>query len=305
MKQTLLVEEDFKDLRLDVFLANAIPEAPSRMFIKKMIEAGQVKVNGRLEKGKYKVAAGDKIEAEIDAGALAPQDIAAEKMDLDILYEDDDLAVINKPSGLSVHPASGNRGGTLVNGLIFHYQALSDINGAVRPGIVHRLDRDTSGLILIAKTNTAHARLGRQFEKHLVTKRYVALVQGRVQFDQGVINAPLERHHRFHDQRQVAEDEEGGKEAVTLYQVLKRFSRFTLVALYPQTGRTHQLRVHLKHLGHPILGDEKYGRRDSFPRLALHAQSIAFTHPITKAFIEFSCPLPPEFLKGDKEAPDF
>jgi 23S rRNA pseudouridine1911/1915/1917 synthase len=298
MKQTHTVQEEYKDLRLDVYLANAIPEVPSRMFIKKMIEAGQVKVNGRQEKTKYKVAAGDQIEADIDEGSFAPKDIPAEKMELNIFYEDDDLVVINKPEGLTVHPASGSQSGTLVNGLMYRYQELSDINGPVRPGIVHRLDRDTSGLILIAKTNVAHARLGRQFEKHTIIKRYVARVEGKVQFDQGLIDVPLEQHKKYHDQRQVAQ-EGRGKTASTLYQVLKRFPRSTLMALYPQTGRTHQLRVHMKHLGHPILGDDKYGRKESFSRLALHAQSIGFIHPITKVFIEFSCPTPKEFLGDD------
>ena len=298
MKQLLVVQEEFKGLRLDVYLSNALPEVPSRMFIKKMIEAAQVTVNGRLEKTKYKVAAGDQIEADVNEADFAPKDILAEKMDLNIFYEDDDLVVINKPEGLTVHPASGSQSGTLVNGLMYRYQELSDINGVVRPGIVHRLDRDTSGLILIAKTNVAHARLGRQFEKHTIMKRYVARVQGKVQFDQGVIDVPLEQHKKYHDMRQVARAGEG-KEAITLYQVLKRFPKSTLMALYPQTGRTHQLRVHMKHLGHPILGDEKYGQKISFPRLALHAQSIAFKHPITKEYIEFSCPTPVEFLKDD------
>ena len=268
------------------------------MFIKKMIEAGQVTVNGRQEKVKYKVAAGDHIEADINEEDFAPKDIPAEKMDLDIFYEDDDLVVINKPEGLTVHPASGSQKGTLVNGLMYRYQELSDINGPVRPGIVHRLDRDTSGLILIAKTNVAHARLGRQFEKHTIIKRYIARVQGKVQFDQGVIDVPLEKHKKYHDMRQVAK-EGGGKSAITLYQVLKRYPKSTLIALFPQTGRTHQLRVHMVHLGHPILGDEKYGQKISFPRLALHAQSIAFQHPITKQHIEFSCPTPQEFLRDE------
>jgi len=298
MKQSHTVQEEYKDLRLDVYLANAMPEVPSRMFIKKMIEAGQVKVNGHPEKSKYKVAAGDQIEADINEEDFAPKDILAEKMELNIFYEDDDLVVINKPEGLTVHPASGSQSGTLVNGLMYRYQELSDVNGPVRPGIVHRLDRDTSGLILIAKTNVAHARLGRQFEKHTIMKRYVARVQGKVQFDQGIIDVPLEQHKKYHDQRQVA-SEGRGKAAITLYQVLKRFPKSTLIALYPQTGRTHQLRVHMKHLGHPILGDEKYGRKESFPRLALHAQSIGFIHPITKAPIEFSCPTPKEFLEND------
>ena len=299
MKQSYTVQEEYKNLRLDVYLANAIAEVPSRMFIKKMIEAGQVLVNGRQEKVKYKVATGDCIEADINEGAFAPKDIPAEKMELDVFYEDEDLVVINKPQGLTVHPASGSQSGTLVNGLMYRYQELSDVNGPVRPGIVHRLDRDTSGLILIAKTNVAHARLGRQFEKHTIIKRYVARVEGRVQFDQGQIDVPLERHKKYHDQRQVAAQGRG-KAAVTLYQVLKRFPKTTLMALYPQTGRTHQLRVHMKHLGHPILGDDKYGRRESFSRLALHAQSIGIMHPITKAYIEFSCPTPKEFLDEDK-----
>ena len=298
MKQTLTVQEEYKGLRLDVYLANSLPEVPSRVFIKKMIDAGQVTVNGCQQKVKYKVAAGDVIDADINEEDFAPKDILAEKMDLNIFYEDEDMVVINKPEGLTVHPASGSQSGTLVNGLMYRYQELSDVNGPVRPGIVHRLDRDTSGLILIAKTNVAHARLGRQFEKHTITKRYVARVQGRVQFDQGVINVPLEQHKKYHDQRQVAREGEG-KEAITLYQVLKRFPKTTLMALYPQTGRTHQLRVHMKHLGHPILGDEKYGQKVSFPRLALHAQSIGFTHPITKEYIEFSCPTPHEFFKDD------
>jgi len=298
MKQTHTVQEEYKGLRLDVYLSNAIPEVPSRVFIKKMIDAGQVMVNGRQEKNKYKVAAGDLIEADINEEEFAPKDIAAEKMDLDIFYEDDDLVVINKPEGLTVHPASGSQSGTLVNGLMYRYQELSDINGPVRPGIVHRLDRDTSGLILIAKTNVAHARLGRQFEKHTIIKRYIARVTGKVQFDQGVIDVPLEKHKKYHDMRQVAREGDG-KSAMTLYQVLKRFPKSTLMALFPQTGRTHQLRVHMKHLGHPILGDEKYGRKESFPRLALHAQSIAFSHPITKTYIEFSCPTPQEFFKDD------
>jgi 23S rRNA pseudouridine1911/1915/1917 synthase len=296
MKQTHTVQEEYKDLRLDVYLANAMPEVPSRMFIKKMIEGGHVKVNGRQEKARYKVAAGDQIEADINQEDFAPKDIPAEKMDLNIFYEDDDLIVINKPEGLTVHPASGSQRGTLVNGLMYRFEALSDVNGPARPGIVHRLDRDTSGLILIAKTNVAHAHLGRQFEKHTVIKRYVARVAGKVQFDQGIIDVPLERHKKYHDQRQVAKENEG-KPAITLYQVLKRFPHSTLMALYPQTGRTHQLRVHMKHLGHPILGDEKYGLKTSFGRLALHAQSIAFTHPTTRVAIEFSCPTPQEFLK--------
>ncbi len=298
MIRHFIVDELNKDLRLDVYLVNCLPDLPSRTFLKKLVESGKVKVNGSSSiKVKYKVVLNDKVDVDLDPLLLEPQDIKPEKMDLDVFYEDDDIVVINKPVGMTVHPASGGHGGTLVNALLGRFEDLSDLNGGIRPGIVHRLDRDTSGLIIIAKTNVAHARLGRQFEKHTVIKRYVARVAGIVQFDQGMIDAPIGRHDKHHDQRQVAEEGEG-KDANTLYQVLKRFPKSTLVALFPQTGRTHQLRIHMKHLGHPILGDEKYGRRESFSRLALHAQSIAFNHPITKQYIEFSCPVPKEFLQA-------
>ncbi len=300
MKQTFLVEDAHQDLRLDVYLTHVIENIPSRSFVKKLIDAALVTVNGKGTKTKYKVAVGDRIEVDIDSMPLGPQDLLAQKIDLDIFYEDPDMVVINKPVGLSVHPASGNRTGTLVNALLGRFEELSDVNGPARPGIIHRLDRDTSGLILVAKTNVAHARLARQFEKHTVMKRYVARVQDVVQFDQGVINAEIGRHQKYHDQRRIVSEGQG-KKAVTLYQVLKRFKKSTLVALYPQTGRTHQLRVHMKHLGHPILGDEKYGRKRSFPRLALHAQGIAFNHPMTKQPIEFSCPIPKEFLQENQE----
>lgn len=295
MKQTFIVEEAHQDLRLDVFLTHVIENIPSRTFVKKLIDNDQVLVNGAAAKNKYKVAKGDKVEVDVDPTAWQEQDLVGEKMDLEVFYEDPDIVVINKPAGLTVHPAAGNKTGTLANALLGHFQELSDINGAVRPGIVHRLDRDTSGLIVVAKTNLAHARLARQFEKHTVLKRYVARVQGIVQFDQGVVDAEIGRHVKYHDMRRVVAKGEG-KEAVSLYQVLKRFKNSTLVALFPQTGRTHQLRVHMKHLGHPILGDEKYGRKESFSRLALHAQSIEFEHPVTKLPVEFSCPVPAEFL---------
>ncbi|MBI3602174.1 MAG: RluA family pseudouridine synthase [Candidatus Omnitrophica bacterium] len=296
MKQTFFVQEAYQDLRLDVYLTHVIESIPSRSFVKKLIDTALVTVNGKGAKTKYKVTIGDRVEVNIDPAAWGPQDLLAQKIDLDIFYEDPDIVVVNKPVDLTVHPAVGGRSGTLVNALLGRFEELSDVNGPVRPGIVHRLDRDTSGLIVIAKTNVSHARLARQFEKHTVMKRYVARVQGVVQFDQGVVNAQIGRHQKYHDQRRIVEEGEG-KEAVTLYRVIRRFKKSTLVALYPQTGRTHQLRVHMKHLGHPILGDEKYGRKDSFPRLALHAQSIAFEHPITRQPVEFSCPPPAEFLQ--------
>ncbi len=289
------VDAQSKDQRLDVFLTAQIPDLPSRSFIQKMIDQGLVTVNGQAAKRNTRLVINDEVKAILDESTLPKTDLVAEQLKLDIFYEDDDIVIVNKPEGLTVHPASGDKTGTLVNGLLFHFgENLSDKNGDDRPGIVHRLDRDTSGLLLVAKNNTAHARLGRQFEKHTIYKKYIARVEGIVQFDQGMIDVPLERHRKYHDQRQVAKPGEG-KEAVTLYQVLQRFKKTTLVALYPQTGRTHQLRVHMKHLGHPLLGDEKYGLTSNFPRLALHAMAIGFEHPTMKEQIEFSCPAPEIF----------
>lgn len=299
MKQYFTVEEAHQGLRLDVYLTHLIENVPSRSFVKKLIDTQTVTVNGQIAKTKYKVEVGDKIEVSFDPKTLEPQRLTAQSMELDIFYEDPDIVVINKPVGLTVHPPTGGRRDTLVNALLGRFSELSDRNGPGRPGIVHRLDKDTSGLMVIAKTNVAHARLARQFEKHTVLKRYVALVQGLVQFDQGLINASIGRHQKYHDQRRIVEEGQGQK-AITLYQVLQRFKKSTLVALYPQTGRTHQLRLHMKHLGHPILGDDKYGRKESFPRLALHAQSIAFTHPIIRQHMEFSCVPPVEFWRENE-----
>ena len=297
MTRTFCVEEAYQGLRLDVYLTQAIEDIPSRSFVKKLIDESKVSVNKKTTvKTNYKVTIGDKISVDLDPSQWNRTDLEAQDIALNIFYEDADIAVINKPVGLTVHPAAQGKTGTLANALAHHFKELSDVNGPARPGIVHRLDRDTSGLIVVAKTNTAHARLGRQFEKHTVMKRYVALVEGKVQFDQGMVDAALKRHVKYHDQRQISRQEGEGKAATTLYQVLKRFPKTTLVALYPQTGRTHQLRVLMKHLGHPILGDDKYGRKETFPRLALHAQSIGFIHPSTKQYVEFSSPIPPEFL---------
>jgi 23S rRNA pseudouridine1911/1915/1917 synthase len=296
MLRQFTVEEGHQGLRIDIYLTQVIEDIPSRTFVKKLIDGGQVKINGKAPKTNNKVAFGDTVVVDVDPSAWQARDLEPQNIPLKIFYEDPDIAVIYKPEGLTVHPASEGKSGTLANALAHHFQSLSDMNGPIRPGIVHRLDRETSGLLVVAKTNVAHARLGRQFEKHTVMKRYLALVEGNVQFDQGMIEAPLGRHFKYHDHRQIAKEGEG-KEAVTLYQVLKRFGKTTLLALFPQTGRTHQLRVHLKHLGHPIIGDDKYGRKDLFPRLALHAQSLGFIHPITKRYIEFSSPVPRVFLQ--------
>jgi len=294
-EHTLKVDEQNHNLRLDVFLAKNLPDVPSRTYVKRLIDDGQVKVNAKSVKAHHHVAQGDEIivtvpeEDESWADNLEPENIP-----LDIFYEDRYLLVVNKPAGLMVHPANGFSKGTLVNALLFHCKQLSDVNASFRPGIVHRLDRETSGLIVVAKDNRTHAILSRQFEKHKVKKRYAALVEGDIEFDEGLVDAPLGRHGRFFDKKAVTFDD-SGKEAKTVYRVMKRYKTKTLVALFPESGRTHQLRVHMAYLGHPILGDDKYGKKESFPRLALHAQSIGFTHPQTKHYIEFISPLPPEF----------
>ena len=265
------------------------------MFIKRLIEAGRVQVNGAVVKAQYKVKTEDEVRVRIDLEDYPDERIKPEAVALDIVYEDADIIALNKPIGMSVHPAAGNYGGTLVNALVHHFGTLSDVNGPKRPGIVHRLDRETSGIILVAKTNQAHVRLARQFEKHTIEKKYVAIVEGDVQYDEGVIGAEIGKHKRFHDMRRIVPEGEG-KNASTVYRVLKRHKQKTVVALYPETGRTHQLRLHMQHIGHPILGDDKYGHKDSFPRLALHAQAVFFQHPLSKEPMEISVPLPDEFL---------
>lgn len=306
-KQILSVTEHDDDVRVDVYITRALGELiPSRMFIKRLIDAGKLSVNGKPVKAPYKVKAGDEISIDIAEDDYPDDRIKPEAIPLEIVYEDDAIVAINKPIGMTVHPASGNYGGTLVNAMVHHFGELSDVNGPRRPGIVHRLDRETSGIILVAKTNMAHARLARQFEAHTIEKKYVAIVEGEVQFDEGVVEAAIARHPKYHDMRQVARSGTGeGKKAVTYYTVIKRskgltalarLKAVTAVALFPETGRTHQLRLHMKHIGHPILGDENYGTRSNFPRLALHAQAIFFEHPITRKTLEFSVPLPSEFL---------
>ncbi len=292
---TLTVAQENNGLRLDVFLAKSIPEAPSRSFIQKLITSKETTVNGEFVKSNYKVACGDEVKINFDL--ITADDLKAENIPLDIFYEDEVIIVVNKPTGMLVHPASGRYTKTLVNALLYHSQSLSNINQPFRPGIVHRLDEDTSGLIVIAKTNLAHAQLAKQFEEHVVYKCYVALVEGIVEFDEGFIDAPLARHPRNREKRSVAFHEEA-KEARTTYRVLERFKTASLVALFPQTGRTHQLRVHMAHLKHPILGDGKYGHKNSFSRLALHAQSIGFVHPNTLHYIEFCSVIPEEFRKN-------
>ncbi|MFT5169988.1 MAG: 23S rRNA pseudouridine1911/1915/1917 synthase [Lysobacterales bacterium] len=291
------VDEEHKDQRLDVFLTESLPEVPSRSLIKKLIDNGHVKVNEENTKAKYKVQVGDDVGVQIPDDFLTKKYIEPENIPLDVFYEDDHIMIINKQTGLTVHPASGSYSGTLVNALLYHTKKLSNLNSNVRPGIVHRLDKDTSGLMIIAKDNIAHTKLAKQFKRHEVKKHYVALVQGVIDRDEGLIEVPITKHPRYHDKRAVGYDD-FSKDASTRFRVLKRYNKKSLVALFPKTGRTHQLRVHMQHLGYPILGDKKYGRALSFERLALHAQMVGFIHPSNGGYVEFTSRIPDVFLRA-------
>lgn len=291
MERNFRVEEEDAGTRIDLFLAAKISEGYSRTAIQRIICEGGVLLNNGPVKPCHKAALGDSVRIilpEAKPSQLIPQDI-----DFKIVYEDGDILVIDKPSGLVVHPGSAIKQGTLVNGLIRYTADLSDINPS-RPGIVHRLDKDTSGLMVIAKNNPAHLYLVKQFARQRIKKKYLALVQGVVELDEGIIDLPIGRHKK--DFRRQAVSFIHSKKAVTRYRVLKRFKETTLLELLPRTGRTHQLRVHLAHIGYPILGDVKYGKKTDFPRLALHAAELGFFHPKDNKLVTFSSPLP-EIMK--------
>lgn len=287
--QEFTVTEAHHKTRLDVFLTRTVEGDLSRTFIKQLIEKNLVALNGESVSVHHKVRAGDIVTLTIpEAEEEGP--LQAENIPLHILYEDQYLLALDKPAGMLVHPVRGKNTGTLVNALLHHCPQLSDANTAERAGIVHRLDRETSGVILAAKDNQTHIRLSRMFKKHRVQKKYTALVAGKVEFDEGKVEAPLGRDKKEFDKRWVS-DAPDAREAVTFYKVLGRDRGHCRVALFPKTGRTHQLRVHMAWMGHPILGDTRYGG-PNFKRLALHAQSIAFEHPIKKFYLEISVPSP-------------
>jgi 23S rRNA pseudouridine1911/1915/1917 synthase len=288
-EKNYLIETEGVNTRIDVFLKDRAPDF-SRTLLKDLILKGRVLVNGAKVKPHYKLKAGDRLQWLIPDALES--DLQPEDIPLDILFEDKDLIVLNKPSGLVVHPGVGNQTHTLVQALLFHTKELSCVNKE-RPGIVHRLDKETSGVMVIAKNNPTHLELARQFKKHAIERRYIALVAGKVNFDEGVVDVPLKRHLLDRKKMAVSFTQEA-KEAHTFYRVLKRYPEFTVVELFPQTGRTHQLRVHLSYLGHPILGDMTYGKKKNFPRLALHAKDLGFTHPSTGEFMKFESPLPLE-----------
>lgn len=276
--------------RLDVYVASTGDDL-SRSYIQKLIGEGLVRVNGTEVRANYRLKEGDEILVEIPPPAEL--EVLPERIQLDIYYEDADVIVINKPRGMVVHPAEGNYSGTLVNALLDHCRDLSGINGVLRPGIVHRIDKDTSGLLMVAKNDLAHERLAKQLKEHTVTRGYLALAHGAMQFDQGVINAPIGRDPK--DRKKMAVTSRNSKNAITHYRVLGRAGNYSFLELRLETGRTHQIRVHLAHIGHPLVGDTRYGPARPHFGLAgqfLHAYLLGLVHPRDNRYLEFKAPLP-------------
>ncbi len=285
-----LVSETDKLDRIDRFLSDKI-ESFSRSTIKKLIDESKILVNQTKIKPSYSLKVSDLIEI-IDVD-FSETEITPTKMDLDIVYEDDDVLVVNKPSGMVVHPAPGHYQDTLVNGLLWHINSLSNVNGETRPGIVHRIDKDTSGLLMVAKNNYAHDILAKELQGKKTKREYIALVEGVINNKRGKINAPIGRDKANRLKMAVTST---GKEAVTNFEVLETFDDSTLIKCILETGRTHQIRVHMQYINHPLVNDYVYGnaKTNDFGQF-LHAKTLGFTHPKTKEWLEFSCELPKEF----------
>lgn len=285
---------DVSGERLDKFIAEKLEL--SRTHVQGLIDAGKVSVNGKGAKASLKTEEGMVVSVEIPD--LVPLDVLPEEIALDILYEDDDVLVVNKPKGMVVHPANGNENGTLVNAVLAHCGTnLSGINGVIRPGIVHRIDKDTSGILVIAKNDQAHISLAEQLKEHTMTRVYVAVVRGKFKSETGTISAPIGRNPKDRKKMGVVA---GGKHAVTHYTVIKELEDCSVVEVRLETGRTHQIRVHMSYIGHPLLGDEVYGNgknKYGFVGQALHAKILGFKHPRTGEYMEFSSTLPEEFLE--------
>ena len=294
MREEYFVTEETAGDRIDKFLAEQY-ENLSRSFLQKLLKSGEVMVGGRPVKASYKVAEGDLISFEVPE-AVEPE-IVPEDIPLDILYEDHDVILVNKPKGMVVHPAAGHYTGTLVNALMFHCKEdLSGINGVLRPGIVHRIDMDTTGVIIACKNDLAHNSIAAQLKEHSITRRYQAIVHGALKDDEGVIDEPIGRSPK--DRKKMAVNYNNGKSAVTHYKVLTPFKDFTHIECRLETGRTHQIRVHMASIGHPLLGDAVYGPAKCPYKLqgqTLHAGILGFVHPRTGEYMEFSAPLPEYF----------
>lgn len=289
--------EEWTDRRLDKVLSEYF-DGYSRSFIKKLFDDGLILVNSKAVKPSYKVRAGDMIDISVPDPVSI--DIVPEDIPLDIIYEDDDVILVNKPKGMVVHPAPGHYSGTLVNGLMYHFgSSLSGINGEFRPGIVHRIDMDTTGVLVVCKNDNAHRALSEQLHKHSITRKYYAIVYGNISSDEGTVDAPIGRSPK--DRKKMAINNRNGRRAVTHYRVLERFGgRYTYIECQLETGRTHQIRVHMASIGHPILGDEVYGPKKCPFKLqgqTLHAGVLGFIHPSTGEYVEFKAELP-EYFKA-------
>lgn len=288
------ISEEDNNIRLDKYLASVL-EGKSRSYIQKVIENNKVTINGKIVKSNYKLKNKDVLSLDIEE----PEEFKAypENIPLDILYEDEDIIVVNKPQGMVVHPAPGSYNGTMVNALLYNHKNLSGINGNIRPGIVHRIDKDTSGVLVVAKNDDAHIVLAKQLKDHSMKREYYALVEGVIKDDKGTINEPLARHPKERIKISVVKD---GREAITHFSVIERFEKYTLVKCILETGRTHQIRVHMAYIGHPLVGDPIYGYKKQRFKLKgqmLHAKTLGFIHPSTKKYMEFDSTLPDYFIQ--------
>ncbi|GLI49505.1 pseudouridine synthase [Pseudothermotoga lettingae TMO] len=287
----MTVEKSEVNLRLDLFLLQRIPKAISRSFVQRAIKEGKVTVNDVIRKPNYRVKFGDVVKISIPSNAQSIS-IEPEPIQIGVIYEDEDIIVVNKPAGMIVHPIPSHNSGTLVNALLYHCKDLKGIGGELRPGIVHRLDKDTSGVMVVAKNDFAHHNLSNQFKDRKVFKMYLALVSGKVEHLEGDIQISIARHPVLRTKMAASEI---GRIAVTHYKVIKYFEHATLLMAFPKTGRTHQIRVHMKCINHPILGDKLYGKGSGASRQMLHATKLGFYHPRTHEWIEFIAPLPEDF----------
>lgn len=290
-KHCFTADIEHEDQRIDRYLTEMLPEQ-SRSFFQKLIRDGFVIVNHIIVKVNYRLKTGDVIE--IDTPDAVPTEIVPENIPLDILYEDDDLLIVNKPKGMVVHPAVGHSTGTLVNAIMYHCQGnLSGINGEIRPGIVHRIDKDTTGSLIICKNDEAHRNIAEQIKEHSVTRRYVGVVAGTFSEESGTVEGAIGRHPN--DRKRMTINEKNGKPAVTHYRVLQTLKGASFIEFELETGRTHQIRVHMASISHPLLGDTVYGNSKNPYKLqgqALHARTIGFIHPTTGEYIEVSAPIP-------------
>lgn len=291
-KNVFIIEEKDHGKRIDKYLSETFQDK-SRSFIQGLIEKDVIKVNNKIPKSNYKLKSLDEIEVILPEPEMLKVD--AEEIPLDILYEDEDVIVVNKKQGMVVHPAPGNYNGTLVNALLYHCKDLSSINGVIRPGIVHRIDKDTSGVLVVAKNDESHNKLSEQLKDHSMKREYYALVEGRLKSEKGTIDKPLARNKKDRLKISVVE---GGRRAVTHYEVLERYNGFTLIKCVLETGRTHQIRVHMASIGFPLVGDPLYGFKKQKFKLngqMLHAKTLGFVHPTKNKYVEFTTDLPEYF----------